>query len=122
MEEDDFIGCNDRVTLTEEGEDVEDIDFIARIFTTDASESEAAIPSYDQPEGFRVEGQGDINEIIDSTVNPISSEWDAGETYVLDGLDLGSDLYVAGHGENLPECTSGLPSGLSLSRNITTSR
>lgn len=91
------IGCDGRLSLMEGDDEVGSIDFTARVLATGQAEpEEGGAASYDALDGFQPTGQSDLNEILASAVDPISSEWDEGETYELDGLFRNRDLYIVG--------------------------
>ncbi|THV41413.1 hypothetical protein [Glycomyces buryatensis] len=94
--EKDFIGCDNQIALLEGEEEVGSIDFTARVFTGDSVEPGGASASYDNLGGFQSSGQADMNEVLTSSIDPISSDWSDGEVYLLNGLFRNRELYIVG--------------------------
>ncbi|MFC3491786.1 hypothetical protein [Glycomyces rhizosphaerae] len=93
------VGCSDRLSIMHDGEETGSLEVVSRVFvqsdSEDTSDSDEA-PSSGQIEWFYPEGQEELNEVIESSVTPVSDTWNAGDAYLLDGIFRNRDLYIVG--------------------------
>lgn len=95
----DYLGCTNRLSIIVDGQEVGEMELAARVF--DNSESESSndsedVPTDDRIEWFYPENQESSNEVIESSADPLSGTWGAGDSYTLDGIFRNRDLYIVG--------------------------
>lgn len=99
MSGDDFLGCDQYLSIEQGDDETGSLDFTFRVFSDTDSKARPTgdwMTEKDDIGWFSTEAQSDANEVIDSSIEPVSDEWDDGEVYVLDGLYRNRDLYIVG--------------------------
>jgi hypothetical protein len=94
--QDSYIGCSDRLRITVDGQEVGSMEIVAQVFASSETGSGGEAPTADEIEWFQPGGQQELNEVTESSVDPLAETWDSGESYVLDGLFRNRDLYIVG--------------------------
>lgn len=95
----DYFGCNDRLDIIVDSQEVGSMSVLAQVFANPEVENSGSadeMPLVDHLEWFQPGSMEEVNEVIDSSVKPISGSWSSGESYLLDGIDLKGDMYIVG--------------------------